>query len=193
MDDEPSDVGITAPGEDELGLDPAVDKAARDLEFTLFYTQDMPRLTAFLMVYGARPRSVAEIVAHEAMSFAYESWDVIERPRAWVRTTAARMWLKRHAQNKMELAYDELPPSPWAQEAVPSTADQIETRHVLLSVLRELPLVQRAVLAYHYDGYTSTEIATFLGKQPSTVRATKRDALVAVRRRLPPLDAQGAS
>ena len=153
--------------------------------------KEMPALIGFMMVYGARPTVVAEVVAQEAMLQAYRSWDAIDTPRKWIRTVAERIWQRQYAQGKVEVAYDELPES--VGLLTPTDAYEIEDRHVVLSLLRELPLGQRAVMAYHYDGFTPTEIAAQLGKPPGTVRATLRDARAALRRRLPPRDTQETS
>jgi RNA polymerase sigma factor (sigma-70 family) len=46
----------------------------------------------------------------------------------------------------------------------------------VLGLLRLLPPRQRQVMAWVYDGYTPAEIATFLGLDPGTVRASLHKA-----------------
>jgi len=51
----------------EVGTTAALDRAARDLEFTLFYQEDLARLVGFLIVHGARPVLAADL-AQDAMT-----------------------------------------------------------------------------------------------------------------------------
>jgi RNA polymerase sigma factor (sigma-70 family) len=192
MDDEPVETGTepAVPGrvrppstDDELQEDPAaqllVDKRARDLEFTLFYSDQMPRLVTFLIVQGARPAVAAE-VAQETMAEAYRSWENIDRPGAWIRTVASRTWWRSIQLDRREtLDLDE-------QTTVLSAADseEIENRHAFLEHLSTLPVSQRQVMAWVYDGYQPIEIAALLGKEPATVRSLLRDARAALRKRL---------
>jgi RNA polymerase sigma factor (sigma-70 family) len=183
MDSEAADVGTTAPGQCPPQLEPSVDKAARDLEFTMFYTGDMPNLVGFLIVQGARP-GVAADLAQDTMTEAYRRWDTIDAPRAWVRTVASRKWW-RHAEHAQgEIPQNELPETRALLSAEESV--EIENRHTFLAMVRRLPLNQRQVMAWTYDGYQPTEIAALLGKDPATVRATLRDARAALKKKYRP-------
>jgi RNA polymerase sigma factor (sigma-70 family) len=153
-------------------------KDARDLEFTLFYTDDMPKLVGFLIVQGARP-VVAADAAQDAMTEAYRKWDTIDAPRAWVRTVASRKWWPQAERDRTEPPHDELP-EPISLLSAEESAE-IENRHTFLTMLRGLPPSQREVMAWTYDGYQPTEIAALLGKEPATVRSTLRDARAALK------------
>jgi DNA-directed RNA polymerase specialized sigma24 family protein len=146
MDDEVAETGIAAD-----------DTAARDPEFSLFYTEQMPRLVAFLMVQGAG-RALAAEVAQEAMIESYRSWDSIDHPAAWVRVVASRAWGQRV-----------------------SAEPDGESRHAFLGKVRDLPAGQREVMAWAYDGYRPTEIAAQLGRDPVEVRSLLREARAALR------------
>jgi hypothetical protein len=66
-----------AEGSGGIGASPplinsAVDKAARDEEFTLFYGSELASLVGFLVVQGARPVIAAEL-AQDAMTEAYRA------------------------------------------------------------------------------------------------------------------------
>jgi RNA polymerase sigma factor (sigma-70 family) len=168
-----------SPGADHH-LDPSnfPDKAARNLEFSLFYRDQLPRLVAFLMVQGARTAVAAE-AAQEAMTEAYQAWDHIQTPRAWVRTTAARAWWRRNLKDLRE------PPSGGAPEPSPllspDEAAEIDVRHTFMRLLSTLPRAQREVMAWTFDGYSATEIGHLLGKEPATVRSLLRGARAALR------------
>lgn len=180
MDDEPSDVGTTRPPDAPPRPDPEADKVARDVEFTLFYQDELASLIGFLMVYGVRSTAVAD-VAQEAMTEAYRSWDSIYSPRGWVRKVAVRNWLRRRDREQTEIAHDELPER--KPVLSPSEAEEIENRHIFLALLGSLPPGQREVMAYAYDDFRPTEIAELAGKPPGTVRATLRDARASLKRR----------
>jgi RNA polymerase sigma factor (sigma-70 family) len=179
MDNEAADLGTTDLGTSPPQPEPSVDKAARDLEFTLFYTSDMPRLVGFLIVHGARP-DVAADLAQSAMTEAYRRWDTIDTPRAWVRTVASRQWWRRAESDQMEIPQDELP-EPGVLLSVEESAE-IENRHTFLTMVRSLRLRQRQVMAWTYDGYQPIEIAALLGKDPTTVRSALRDARAVLRK-----------
>ena len=195
MDDEPTDAGVEAAAADSVPApatvelpapaqraeDLAVESKARDLEFTLFYHEQMPRLVAFLSVHGARA-GVAADVAQEAMTEAYRQWDSIDRPRAWVRTVASRIWWRLTQQDRTESPSEQLDDQATAVSA--AEPEEIENRHVFLAILRSLPLGQRQVMAWTYDGYQPTEIAALLRIEPATVRSRLRDARAALRKKL---------
>jgi RNA polymerase sigma-70 factor (ECF subfamily) len=195
MDDEPAESGIEAAAAGSIpaseptidpsqapppAAEPAVDKKARDLEFTLFYTEQMPRLVAFLIVHGAR-RGVAADVAQEAMTEAYRKWDSIDRPAAWIRTVASRTWWRRTRRDWTESPSEDLDEQ--ATALSPNESEEIENRHAFLGILSSLPLGQRQVMAWTYDGYQPTEIAALLGKEPATARSLLRDARAALRKK----------
>lgn len=155
-----------------------LDPTARELDFTLFYREHLTKLVGFLVVQGARPVLAADL-AQEAMTEAYRQWDKIETPGAWVRTVASRKWWRR-----LELELAEHPSGNLTDEVLLSAdeSDEIESRHTFLSVIRELPIGQRQIMAWTYDGYEPIEIARLLNKDPATVRSTLRTARAALRR-----------
>ncbi|GAA1542420.1 sigma-70 family RNA polymerase sigma factor [Dactylosporangium maewongense] len=180
MHDDGTDTGTTdiAP----VAARPVVDVAAKNLEFTLFYTADLPKLVGFLVVQGARPDLAADL-AQLAMTDAYRQWDTIEAPRAWVRTVATRHWWRHNDRHRHEVPLDSLP-EPGSLLSRDEAAD-IEHRHTFLAVIGTLPPGQREVLAWTYDGYLPTEIAAQLGKTPEAVRSALRDARAVLRERYP--------
>lgn len=155
----------------------SVDKA-RDVEFALFYLDDLAKLVGFLIVQGARPSAAADL-AQDAMTEAYRQWDSIDAPRSWVRTVASRKWWRRAERDQMEVPYDVLP-EPSALLSADESAE-IESRHTFVTIVRSLTPAQRQVMAWTYDGYRPTEIAALLGKDPATVRSTLRDARAALK------------
>jgi RNA polymerase sigma-70 factor (ECF subfamily) len=90
----------------------------------------------------------------------------------------------RAERDQREVPQDELP-EPTALLSV-EESDEIENRHTFLIMMHGLPLNQRQVMAWTYDGYQPTEIAALLGKDPATVRSTLRDARAALKRKYRP-------
>lgn len=180
MDEDSADTDTTGPvaSHGTAGPESSVDKVARDAEFTLFYVEDMPKLVGFLIVHGARPVTAAEL-AQDAMTEAYRQWDTIDAPRAWVRTVAARAWWRRAEREKKETSQEGLPEPNVLLSAEDSI--EIENRHAFIALARGLPLRQRQVMAWTYDGYQPTEIAAMLGISPAAVRSALRDARTALR------------
>jgi RNA polymerase sigma-70 factor (ECF subfamily) len=167
-DPQPLATDVPAPAAAESTLD----KAARDTEFAVFYTQDFTRLVGFLIVQGAG--HLAADIAQEAMTEAYRQWDLLDRPSAWVRLVAQRNWWKRNRRDRVEIPHDDLPePSGLLSSA---EYEQIESRHTFLALVAELTDLQRQVLSWYYDGYQPVEIAVVLGRKPVTVRSALREA-----------------
>ena len=179
MDDDAADVGLVSPERGLPELDPPPNKVALDLEFSLFYDAEMPRLVAFLMVRGVRA-NIAPDIAQEALTEAYRSWSAIDNHRAWARTVALRLWQRRLKYLTTELPCEELHDD---QLLALDDADEIENRHIFLELLKELSDIQREVMAWTYDGYTPNEIALYMKKSPATVRSTLRNARAIYRSR----------
>jgi len=149
--------------------------------FSAFYQEFVPTLVAFLLWQGARLHDAADI-AQDTMDQAYQHWERIENPHAWVRTVASRAFARRVASIDVESPVDEVPEA----SLLPSCVDvaAFEERHVVLRVLALLPPRQRQVMAWTYDGYKPAEIAKELQIKPGAVRSNLRKARHALARHL---------
>lgn len=106
-------------------------------------------------------RADAEEIAQESMIAAWQKWESIREPAAWVRTTAVRkLW--RHRQHQPELPLEENAVLLPAGES--DLAIFTEEQQQVVRLLRQLPDAQRTVAALHYDGLTTDEIAAATGK-----------------------------
>lgn len=162
----------------EPTVDPAIDQAARDEEFELFYRVEMPRLVGFLIVRGAEAALAADI-AQETMVGAYQRWNDLDAPRGWVRTVAQRRWARLVGRQHVEEPAEQVPePSGLLS---PSEADVINQRHDVLAKLAGLSPAEREVMAFSFDGYQPNEIAGLLGKKAATVRSLLRQARATLR------------
>lgn len=183
MDDDPADAKISRSISPYPPPGTAAVSELKKLEFSLFYRNEMAKLVAFLIVRGV-PASRAADVAQDAMIEVYRRWDDVETPRNYVRTIAKhRWWVLVKKDNSIELS---------ANEALESSgllsddhADEIESRHTLLRLLRQLTPRQREIVAWTYDGYRPTEIAALMGEPAERIRSQLRDARAILRRNEP--------
>lgn len=139
--------------------------------FSQFYRSDRIPLEAFLMFLGAE-RNAASDIAQEAMCFAFESWDQIQHPKAWVRRVGSRilwrLWLS--VEDPSELIPERVP---WGR---PTDFDHIDTEQEFVRAVRSLPPRQRQVLAWTFEGFTPQEIAVELELPAATVRSNLKKA-----------------
>lgn len=131
-----------------------------------------------LLIMMGASRADAEEIAQETMIAAWQNWESIREPAAWVRTTAVRkLW--RHRQHQPELPLEENAVLLPAGES--DLAIFTEEQQQVVRLLRQLPDAQRTVAALHYDGLTTDEIAAATGKPASTVRSHLRHARIALK------------
>jgi RNA polymerase sigma factor (sigma-70 family) len=126
----------------------------------------MPRLTVFILRHGANGHEAIE-AAQAAFALAWESWEEIEYPSAWLRRVAYRKFLKHRDQR--EQAHEDVPDRPGG--LCPAETVELGTQEsVVLDVLASLPMRQRQAFAWTYDGFSPNETAQYLGISPEAVR-----------------------
>ncbi|MFF8919602.1 RNA polymerase sigma factor [Streptomyces sp. NPDC015032] len=150
---------------------------AKDAAFSAFYRATVRSLVGFLVNQGAGVHVAADI-AQDTMLSAYERWDTIDQPRAWVHTVASRALLRKLASCEEQPV--EQVPEPTSLLADPDAIAAWEARHDLLPLLRSLPPRQRQVLAWALSGFTPGDIAEQLGMNDDAVRASLYKARRAV-------------
>jgi RNA polymerase sigma factor (sigma-70 family) len=143
--------------------------------FTAFYRSAVPKLVAFLRWQGASIPDAADAV-QEAMTMAYKRWATLREPYAWSRTVASRIYARHVAAVRDDLADDSdlSRGSPLLPNRL-AIAD-LEGGHEILRLLDSLPMRQRQILAWTYDGATTDEIASALQLSPETVQSYLRIA-----------------
>ncbi|MGY5061160.1 RNA polymerase sigma factor [Streptomyces sp. 900105755] len=150
---------------------------AKDEAFSAFYRATVRSLVGFLINQGARVHVAADI-AQDTMLSAYERWDTIDQPRAWIHTVASRALLRRIASCEEQPV--EQVPAPTSLLAHPDAIAAWEARHDLLPLLHSLPPRQRQVLAWSLSGFTPGDIAEQLGMSDDAARASLYKARRAV-------------
>jgi RNA polymerase sigma factor (sigma-70 family) len=143
------------------------ERDAKPDEFEDFFLQQYPILTSWLIQLGANFPD-AQDIAQEVFITAFQHWDRIERPSAWIRVVATRALSRRKAQAARLSTVADFP-----DYYLPPSRDAIESRMEIAGVLESinsLPPTQRAVMAMYIDGTPISGIASKLQISPSTVR-----------------------
>jgi len=152
----------------EAGAFPAGSGRLRDAEFAEFFRAEHKKLIRFVMAIGADGDQAAEI-AQVTFVKAFECWDVIRAPRAWIRRVAVNeLTAARHAARR-EAPQATLPDAP-ARVSPALAVELTEEAQQVLAALQALPPRQSQVMAWIIDGFGATEIARELGLSPEAVR-----------------------
>jgi RNA polymerase sigma factor (sigma-70 family) len=103
---------------------------------------------------------------------------------AWLVTIAHRKAIDQaRARARRAVPADELPERP-SKDGIPGAVD-----HDLWAAVGELPVKQRACVAYHYlAGLPYTEVAQIVGGTAEAARRAAADGIAALRKALRPAD-----
>jgi RNA polymerase sigma-70 factor (ECF subfamily) len=136
----------------------------------------MPQLIRYLMkCFGESDMRDAADAAQSAFAELFTKWGTIRSPRAWLRTMGFRQMLRQPAEYPLDTQ---------SEPSVLRASSSLELREQeqqVLTVLRQLPLAQRQVLALVYDQFSYREIAEIIGKSEATVRKNIERARAAMR------------
>jgi RNA polymerase sigma factor (sigma-70 family) len=160
-----------------LPLQHLTDEERRE-QFAEYYRADFPRLVAFLMWLGATFSDAAE-VAQDTMAEAFKGWSSIQKPKAWTRTVASRIFLRKISSVEAEILTESLPEPPMLVRDDPGEL-YWEQEHQIYAVLKGLPPRQRQVFAWSLEGFSPKEIADILSIDPAAARQSLKKARRAV-------------
>jgi RNA polymerase sigma factor (sigma-70 family) len=149
--------------------------------FTKFFTDEYIGLVLFLLRHGASHEDARD-AAQESFVRAYLNWGTIGNPRTWIRTTAVRAYRRQVKRDAPEIPVDMR--GEWLASPIFAELDHDEECRQVLATLRGLPVRQREVMAWKYDGYAAHEIAGFIGISEDAARASLYQARRRLRRRL---------
>lgn len=158
------------------------DRAAELAEYSKFYSENVPRLFAFLLAMGWSVHDSADCVQETMIAALPPRWATLVNPLAWCRLAAYRKACTLAKQRREEPVQD--PEQSGSPLIAPDTNfDHLEQRLQFLYWLNRLDSEkQREVVVWTYEGATTEEIATALNLNPATVRSTLRNARAALRR-----------
>ncbi|MFJ3800002.1 RNA polymerase sigma factor [Streptomyces sp. NPDC090088] len=136
------------------------------VEFTQFYEQHMAKLVRHLLRQGASGHEAAE-AAQAAFAEAFVKWETIDHPAAWLRKVAIRLYVRQPVRR--EDLTDNVPQLSGGVCPLRSVELKEEEARVY-AALAALPPLQRAVLAWHLDGFATGEISDALDMTHEAVR-----------------------
>jgi RNA polymerase sigma factor (sigma-70 family) len=148
-------------------------------EFAALYRQHRSALVWHVMCLGASQADAADAV-QDAFAYALRAAEQVRDHRAWpawLRTVAARCYLRSAARRGVTVA--EIPDT---RVAGPDDNDGGWQREFVLSLLAALPPKQRHVFALHYEGLSTAEIAAQLGLDQAAVRQNVARARASLKR-----------
>jgi RNA polymerase sigma factor (sigma-70 family) len=166
-----------APPADRAVAAPAAPGVA---DFAACYRREMPGVVWFVMSLGASAEEAAD-AAQSAFAAAFQAWDTIRHPAAWVRRVAQRAYYRQAVTR--EVPVEAAPDLPAPLSVTGSVEFRDEAREVL-AALAALPARQRQVMAWYVDGFTPAEIAAQLGIDPAAVRQNLAKARKNLKQRL---------
>jgi RNA polymerase sigma factor (sigma-70 family) len=158
----------------EAGAVPAGSGGLREVEFAEFFRAEHKKLIRFVIAIGAGGDQAAEI-AQVTFVKAFEGWDVIRAPRAWIRRVAVNELTAARRAARGETPQATLPDTPVPVPVALAVELSEEARQVL-AALQALPPGQRQVMAWIIDGFGAAEIARELGVSPESVRQSHAKA-----------------
>jgi RNA polymerase sigma factor (sigma-70 family) len=141
--------------------------------FASFFQERFSRTVVLLISAGAS-RADAEDATQEAMIQAWQHWQSIRKPTAWLRTVAFRTWPKQGDIQRFKTV--PLEDADRSTILYPDLSIFATEQQQVLRLLRALPPMQRAVAALFYDGAPCGEIAELLDVSEATVRSHLRHA-----------------
>jgi RNA polymerase sigma-70 factor (ECF subfamily) len=136
--------------------------------FDRFFLAEFRAIVRTVMLAGA-PYETARDAVQEAMVLAMARFDQLEKPAAWVRRVAVRIYNRQSIREQWDTGEPEAPRHrgvPLPRSAAPAAPELMQ------GALQGLSPAQRMVIALELDGYTPTDIAASLDKLPDTVRGT---------------------
>ena len=148
-----------------------------------FLSENLHQLSRLAMLLTLEVHEAEDLVQQVALRV-QQKWSLVavaDNPAAYVRRLMLNEFLgdrrrrKREKRAHQELAVVSVSPD--------DVAGQVERRHVVESMLRQLPARQRAAIALRYlEDRPDPEIASILDCREATVRSLVRRGLVTLRR-----------
>ncbi|WP_370965001.1 RNA polymerase sigma factor [Amycolatopsis sp. cg9] len=146
-----------------------------DDEFAAFFDRDFDRLVGFFCKSGF-DREIARDAAAETMTELLRQWSEVTAPKAWVRTVGSRIASRLVMEGPRSVQAAIVGCRSTTDRADDQPHAVVEEQDVVAELLRQLPDVQRVVMAWRLDGFDPAEIAAITESSPTTVRSNLRHA-----------------
>ena len=157
-----------------------------DVDFAAFYRAELRPLARFVMFLGCEDPDLADDIAQTAFTRAFPVWTTIRFPQAWLRKVAQNEYFRHCRAAARETSLDAAPERadrPSGLSPAMALEQQAATREVLAAIAG-LPPKQQQVMAWHWDGFSDTEIASQTGESTAAVRKNRNRAMKKLRRSL---------
>ena len=143
--------------------------AVRVASFEWFYREQASRLAWFVVTATGATVQEAWDATQTAMTEAWEQWENLAHPKAFVRTVAIRAFFRQIPNRKF--VSDEPVPDGVDRALSPDLVVELteSTAHVV-GLLQHLTITLRLPFALSLDGFSVQEIAKITGKTEDTVR-----------------------
>lgn len=153
------------------------------LTFDAVYRRDRDRLVR-LATLLVDQQSLAEELVNDAFASAYERWDRLDSPEAYLRTAVVNRSRDALRRRRIVRAFAL---RRTVDEAVGAGAVGEPEPDDVRAAIAALPSAQRAVLVLRfYDDLTIDDIAAVLHRKPGTVKSQLHRALAALREVIEP-------
>jgi RNA polymerase sigma factor (sigma-70 family) len=176
------DYGVSGPLPEEVGgADHGLDGASsvEYVEYVMLYEAEKPRLMRYLIQCGAGHHD-AEDAAQRALAALYFRWETVRSPKAWLRKVALRELARASSPAERPVGDHDHLDAPSASAEVESLIEE----DAVLSAIRQLPMLQRRVLALHIDQFETSEIAGILQITEAAVRQNLARGRARLKKRL---------
>jgi DNA-directed RNA polymerase specialized sigma24 family protein len=155
--------------------------SANDASFSAIYRNDIHDLVRFLMkAVGASLHDAAD-TAQTAYQLAWEKWETLSKPQAWVRVVGVRVFYRSSPGREVLTGAPLDRPALLSLESCFEISERAKAAYRLLCAL---PPTQRIVLAWRTDGYSIEEIAEELVMEQAAVRQNIHRARAALKEKL---------
>ncbi|OIJ63745.1 RNA polymerase sigma factor [Streptomyces mangrovisoli] len=142
--------------------------------------EQYPALIRFLLLHGAS-WTEAQDAAQDAFTHMCAPGLSLTHPRAWLRTVAWRSWVSQQVTPEDPCAEMPEPRTTLRWQTPAHAAELGEEERRVISLLLQLPVKQRAALAWYLDGFTTQESARAMGTTQAAVRQNLTRARAALR------------
>ncbi|MCZ7373559.1 RNA polymerase sigma factor [Micromonospora sp. WMMC250] len=138
-------------------------------DYDLFFESAYPSLLRAALFAGATTEEAEDFVG-EVMAYLFSQWGTVTNP--WAYSTKAVLNRLRKIKKREKERLDR---TTRGGHVTPTGVNDVtltdwEEKEWVIQHLARLPLHQRAVMAYNFDGLSTDEIAAKLGKNHANVR-----------------------
>ncbi|WP_055490680.1 RNA polymerase sigma factor [Streptomyces sp. TP-A0356] len=146
----------------------SADTWAGQSSFTEFYASEVRRIVLFVYKNGATWDDAWD-ATQNAFAEAFQRWDGIDYPAKYVRRTALRNYRAQRQRSDEDVR--RATEAEWCYLPSFDQLKILDEEKEVIDAIAQLPERQREVMAWHYDGFSISEISELLSVDASRVRS----------------------